>query len=72
MSYVSINKDFAPLDIDFHDIDDDEDNIMRLKANLIINNIKRPNFDYYKILKWKNLKMKYWAILAKKKVLLEF
>ena len=71
MSYVSINKDFAPLDIDFHDIDDDEDNIMRLKANLIINNIKRPNFDYYKILKWKNLKMKYWAILAKKKVLLE-
>ena len=70
MSYVSINKDFAPLDIDFHDIDD-EDNIMTLKANLIINNIKRPNFDYYKILKWKNLKMKYWAILAKKKVLLE-
>ena len=71
MSYVSINKDFAPLDIDFHDIDDDEDNIMRLKANLIINNIKRPNFDYYKILKWKNLKIKYWAILPKKKVLLE-
>jgi len=51
MSYVSINKDFAPLDIDFHDTDDDKDNIMRLKANLIINNIKRPNFDYYKILK---------------------
>ena len=50
MSYVSINKDFAPLDIDFHDIDD-EDNIMTLKANLIINNIKRPNFYYYKILK---------------------
>ena len=54
MSYVSINKDFEPLDIDFHDIDYDEDNIMRLKANLIINNIKRPNFDYYKILKMKN------------------
>ena len=54
MSYVSINKDFEPLDIDFHDIDDDEDNIMRLKANLIINNIKRPNFDYYKILKMTN------------------
>ena len=51
MPYVSINKDFTPLDIDFRDIDNDEDNIMRLKANLIINNIKRPNFDYYKILK---------------------
>jgi hypothetical protein len=35
MSYNSINKDFDPFDIDFHDIDNDKDNIMRLKENLI-------------------------------------
>ena len=67
MSYVSINKDFEPLDIDFHDIDDDEDNIMRLKANLIINNIKRPNFDYYKILKMKNPENEILSDFAEKK-----
>ena len=67
MSYVSINKDFEPLDIDFHDIDDDEDNIMRLKANLIINNIKRPNFDYYKILKKRNPENEILSDFAEKK-----
>ena len=67
MSYVSINKDFEPLDIDFHDIDDDEDNIMRLKANLIINNIKRPNFDYYKILKMINPENEILSDFAEKK-----
>ena len=67
MSYVSINKDFEPLDIDFHDIDDDEDNIMRLKANLIINNIKRPNFDYYKILKKRNHENEILSDFAEKK-----
>lgn len=51
MSYNSINKDFDPFDIDFHYIDNDEDNIMRLKENLIANNIKEPNFYYYKLLK---------------------
>ena len=67
MSYVSINKDFEPLDIDFHDIDYDEDNIMRLKANLIINNIKRPNFDYYKILKKRNPENEILSDFAEKK-----
>ena len=67
MSYVSINKDFEPLDIDFHDIDYDEDNIMRLKANLIINNIKRPNFDYYKILKKRNHENEILSDFAEKK-----
>ena len=51
MSCNSINKDFDPFDIDFHYIDNDEDNIMRLKENLIANNIKEPNFYYYKLLK---------------------
>ena len=51
MSCNSINKDFDPFDIDFHYIDNDEDNIMRLKENLIANNIKDPNFYYYKLLK---------------------
>ena len=51
MSYNSINKDFDSFDIDFHEIDNDEDNIMRLKENLIPNNIKEPNFYYYKLLK---------------------
>ena len=51
MSCNSINKDFDPFDIDFHYIDNDKDNIMRLKENLIANNIKEPNFYYYKLLK---------------------
>ena len=67
MPYVSINKDFTPLDIDFRDIDNDEDNIMRLKANLIINNIKRPNFDYYKILKKRNHENDILSDFAEKK-----
>ena len=48
MSYASTDKDFDPINIDFHDLINEEDIIIILKTNLIINNIKEPIFDYYK------------------------
>ena len=47
----STNKDFESMDIDFHDLINDEIAIISLKENLIRNNIKDPFFDYYKYLK---------------------
>ena len=47
----STNKDFESMDIDFHDLINDEIVIISLKENLIRNNIKDPFFDYYKYLK---------------------
>lgn len=51
MSGNSTNKDFEPMDIDFHDLINDEKAIISLKENLVRNNIKEPIFDYYIILK---------------------
>ena len=51
MSHISADKDYVPMDIDFHDLITDQVIIESLKANLIINNIKEPIFDYYKYLK---------------------
>ena len=47
----STNKVFESMDIDFHDLINDEIAIISLKENLIRNNIKDPFFDYYKYLK---------------------